>query len=87
MLFLGLLVWGLFAGWLAGLILKRHAMDWPDMLLAGVIGSFIGGLLASVLSGDGFELRTSGLIGSIVGAVILLAAVDRFRLRQQRRML
>ena len=84
MIFLGLLVWGLLAGWLAGIILGRHAMDWPDVLLAGVIGSFIGGLIASFLSGDGFDLRPSGLIGSLIGAVILLAVVDRFRLRRKR---
>ena len=84
MMILGLLVWGLFAGWVAGLILGRHPMDWPDLLLAGVIGSFIGGLTASLLAGDGFDLRPSGLIGSIFGAVVLLAVVDHFRLKRRR---
>ena len=84
MLILGLLVWGMFAGWAAGLILGRHSMDWPDVLLAGVIGSFIGGLIVSLLAGDGLALRPSGLIGSVIGAVILLALVDRFRLKRRR---
>jgi uncharacterized membrane protein YeaQ/YmgE (transglycosylase-associated protein family) len=83
-LILGLLVWGMFAGWAAGLILGRHSMDWPDVLLAGVIGSFVGGLIGSLLMGDGLALRPSGLIGSIIGAVIFLALVDRFRLKHKR---
>ena len=74
MILLFLLVWGLFAGWIANLILGGGARpdDWGVLLLAGVVGSFIGGLLASLLAGDGLELRPSGLIGSIVGAVVFL---------------
>ena len=74
MILLFLLVWGLFAGWIANLILGGGARpdDWGILLLAGVVGSFIGGLLASLLAGDGLELQPSGLIGSIVGAVVFL---------------
>jgi len=70
-----LLVWGLFAGWLANLILGggSRPKDWTLLLVAGLAGSFVGGLLASLLAGDGLSLRPSGLIGSIVGAVIILA--------------
>ena len=74
MILLFLLVWGLFAGWIANLILGGGARpdDWGILLLAGVAGSFIGGLLASLLAGDGLDLQPSGLIGSIVGAVVFL---------------
>ena len=74
MILLFLLVWGLFAGWIANLILGGGARpdDWGILLLAGVVGSFIGGLLASLLAGDGLDLQPSGLIGSIVGAVVFL---------------
>jgi len=53
-----LLVWGLFAGWIANLILGGGTRpdDWGILLLAG----------------DGLELRPSGLIGSIVGAIVFL---------------
>lgn len=79
MLLLVLLLWGLFAGWLANLILGGSARpeSWGILLGAGVVGSFVGGLLASLLSGDGIALRPSGLIGSIIGAVIVLAIARR----------
>lgn len=75
MLLLAILVFGLFAGWLANLILggSPRPADWGPILAAGVIGSFVGGLLGSLLSGDGLALKPTGLIGTIVGAVIVLA--------------
>lgn len=77
MILLFLLVWGLFAGWIANLILGGGTRpdDWGLLLLAGVIGSFIGGLLFSLIAGDGIDLRPSGIIGSVLGAVIVLAVV------------
>ena len=73
MLLLGILVWGLFAGWLAHLILYRGTdPEWGRLLIAGLAGSFVGGLIASLIAGDGLELRPSGLIGTVVGAMILL---------------
>jgi uncharacterized membrane protein YeaQ/YmgE (transglycosylase-associated protein family) len=72
---LAILVLGLFAGWLANLILGGgpRPVDWGPLLVAGLVGSFVGGLLASLIAGDGLDLRPSGIIGSIVGAVIVLA--------------
>ena len=76
-LLLGIIVWGLFAGWLAHLILYRGTdPDWGRLLIAGLIGSFVGGLIASLIAGDGIELRLSGLIGTVVGAIIVLL-IDR----------
>ena len=72
MLLLVVLVWGMFAGWLASLLLGRQT-DWGTLLIAGLVGSFVGGLLASLIAGDGLDIRPSGLIGSIIGAVIVLA--------------
>ena len=75
MILLFILVWGLFAGWIANLLLRggTRPADWGPLLIAGLVGSFVGGLLISLLSGDGLSLRPSGLIGSIVGAVVVLA--------------
>ncbi len=75
MLLLAILVFGLFAGWLANLILggSPRPADWGPILAAGVIGSFVGGLLLSLVSGDGLSLKPSGLIGTVVGAVVVLA--------------
>ena len=75
MILLFILVWGMFAGWIAHLILARsQPVNWAELLVVGLVGSFVGGLLISLLSGDGLALRPSGILGSIVGAVILLAA-------------
>ena len=75
MLLLAIVVLGVFAGWLANLLLGggMFPRDWMQLFLAGVIGSFVGGLLASLLAGDGIALRPSGIIGSVIGAVIELA--------------
>jgi uncharacterized membrane protein YeaQ/YmgE (transglycosylase-associated protein family) len=72
MLILAILVFCLFAGWLAQLILGMGTRPNAQSLIAGLVGSFVGGLLASLVAGDGLRLRPSGLIGSVVGAVIVL---------------
>jgi uncharacterized membrane protein YeaQ/YmgE (transglycosylase-associated protein family) len=78
-LLLAILVFGLFAGWLANLILggSPRPADWGPILIAGVVGSFVGGLLASLLSGDGLDLRPSGLIGTVVVLAIFQAVQAR----------
>lgn len=84
MILLALLLWGLFAGWIANIILGggSRPADWTPLLVAGLAGSFVGGLLLNLLTGDGFDIAPSGLIGSIVGAVILLAGYHWFQRRQ-----
>jgi uncharacterized membrane protein YeaQ/YmgE (transglycosylase-associated protein family) len=80
MILLFILVWGMFAGWIAHLLLARNQpINWAELLIIGLAGSFVGGLLSSLLSGDGLALRPSGIIGSILGAVILLAAWQAVR--------
>src|ERR1044072_283592 len=80
MILLFILVWGMFAGWIAHLLLARNQpVNWAELLFVGLAGSFVGGLLISLLSGDGLALRPSGLIGSILGAVVLLAAWQGIR--------
>jgi uncharacterized membrane protein YeaQ/YmgE (transglycosylase-associated protein family) len=75
MLILGILVFGMFVGWIAQLILMSGRgsgqVVWGEALVSGLLGSFVGGMLASLLSGDGLELRASGILGSIVGALIV----------------
>lgn len=76
MLIIAIIVFGIFAGGLAQLILGRrlNTVNWPLAFGAGIVGSFVGGLLSSLIMGDGLQLRPSGLIGSIVGALIVTAA-------------
>lgn len=74
MILLAILLWGMFAGWIANMILGggSRPADWGPLLVAGLAGSFVGGMLASLIAGDGLRLRPSGLIGTIVGAVVVL---------------
>jgi uncharacterized membrane protein YeaQ/YmgE (transglycosylase-associated protein family) len=86
MILLFILVWGMFAGWIAHLLIDRtRPVNWAELLVAGLAGSFVGGLLASLISGDGLALRPSGIIGSILGAVVLLAAWHAVRGRSRGR--
>jgi uncharacterized membrane protein YeaQ/YmgE (transglycosylase-associated protein family) len=81
-----LLVWGMFAGWIAHLLIARHQpINWAELLIVGLAGSFVGGLLISLVSGDGLALRPSGIIGSILGAVLLLAVWQGIRGRRRGR--
>jgi uncharacterized membrane protein YeaQ/YmgE (transglycosylase-associated protein family) len=81
---LWLLIWGLAAGWIAHLLLRRHGPpEWGELLVAGVVGSFLGGLVASLLAGDGLDIQPSGLIGSVLGALVVLAIIDRVRWRRK----
>ena len=72
MLILGIILFGVIAGWVARTLLGRRDLSWGRTILFGLIGSFVGGLLFSLLAGDGLALRPSGLIGSIIGAIILI---------------
>jgi uncharacterized membrane protein YeaQ/YmgE (transglycosylase-associated protein family) len=81
-----ILVWGMFAGWIAHLLIARtQPINWAELLVVGLAGSFVGGLLISLASGDGLALRPSGIIGSMLGAVVLLAAWRATRGRAHRR--
>ncbi len=73
MLILGIILFGMLAGWIAQLIMGRRGqqIDWAMALIAGLVGSFVGGLLISLIAGDGLDLRPSGIIGSIIGALIV----------------
>ena len=57
MLILGIIVFGLFVGWLAQLVLGMGSKPDGQTLVAGLAGSFVGGMLASLIAGDGLDLR------------------------------
>lgn len=87
MLILAIIVFGMAAGWVAQMILRRDrgAGHWGEAIVAGLVGSFVGGLLASLVAGDGVRIRPSGLIGTLVGAVIVLAIWGAIRGRSAAR--
>ena len=70
--FIGWIIIGIVAGWLAEKIMKRnHGL--LTNLLVGIVGAMIGGFIASSLLGvavGGFNIMT--LIVATAGAVLLL---------------
>ena len=70
-----MLVVGLIAGWLAGMVMKGGGYGVVGDIVVGIIGAFVGGFVFSLITGGG----TAGFWGSIavafVGAVILIAIV------------
>lgn len=75
----GLISWifvGLFAGWLAGVLVRGSGFGCLGNIVLGVIGAFIGGLLFAAMGISG----TAGFLGSVavatLGAVILLAIAN-----------
>lgn len=76
---IGFIVFGLFVGLVARLILPgRQKIGLLRTLLLGVIGSVIGGVVANALdTGDILELNFLGSVVAIASAVALLALAER----------
>ena len=81
MLILGIILFGVVAGWVARTLLGRSDLSWGRTILFGLIGSFVGGLLFSLLAGDGLDLRPSGLIGAIIVILVDQLITGRGRAR------
>lgn len=75
---IGFLVFGLFVGFLARLLLPgRQNIGLIWTLVLGVIGSVIGGTIANLIgSGDIMELNFVGAIAAIAASVALLAVAE-----------
>lgn len=78
--FIGFIIIGIIAGWLAEKLMKRdHGL--LTNLLVGVVGAFLGGFIARSLGiaiGDGF---IGSLIVATLGAVLLLFLLGLIRRR------
>jgi uncharacterized membrane protein YeaQ/YmgE (transglycosylase-associated protein family) len=79
------IVFGMLAGWLASLLVRRdmHPSDWGLLFVVGVAGSLVGGIVVNLLLGQGFKLHPGGLISSIVFACLILWIVTRVQNRGQ----
>ena len=81
---IGFLVFGLFVGFIARLLLpgRQHiGLLWT--LALGVVGSVVGGTIANALgTGDIWELNFVGAIAAIVTSVVVLAIAERSGLGQ-----
>jgi len=70
---------GIAAGFLAGMIMKGRGFGWLVNLLLGLVGALIGGWLLGVLGvnlGDGI---IGSLIAAVIGAVVLIFIVSLFK--------
>ncbi len=67
--FIGWIVVGIVAGWLAGVITRTDRSIWGDLVL-GLVGALVAGL-----DTDGLVDGDAGLISSIVVAAIFAAAL------------
>jgi uncharacterized membrane protein YeaQ/YmgE (transglycosylase-associated protein family) len=77
MKFIGFLIIGAIAGWLAGVIKKGKGFGLGGNLLVGILGAILGGFLFNLIG-----LASTGMIGSLVvstiGAVLLLSVIGKF---------
>ena len=82
--FIGWIIIGGLAGWIASKIMGTDAQQGIFLnIVVGIVGAFLGGLLLSPLFGAG-TINNSGisvpsLLVSLGGAVILLAIVNLLR--------
>ncbi len=71
-----LLLIGLIAGWLAGVVMRGGGYGIVGDMIIGILGSLVGGFLFSLLG-----LGASGFLGSIIvafiGAVVLIFIMRR----------
>lgn len=83
---IGFLVFGLFVGFLARLLVPgRQKLTLGMTLLLGVVGSVVGGVVANALdTGDIWELNILGSIVAIVAAVLLIIVGDRVGMLRRR---
>ena len=76
-----LLVVGLIAGWLAGVIVKGYGLGLIGNMAVGVVGAFLAGWLLPTLGlsfNVGGPLITS-ILYALIGAIILLVLIGFFR--------
>ena len=78
MSFIGWIVLGGIAGWIASMITGRNdQMGCITNIVAGIVGAIVGGWLYSLIGGTGvISFNLVSLIVAVVGAVIVLAIVN-----------
>lgn len=75
--FIGWIILGGLAGWIASMIAKTdESMGVLANIIVGVIGAFIGGFVFSLFGGEGVNgFNIYSFLVALVGAVILLLIV------------
>lgn len=70
-----LLIVGVVAGWLAGLIMKGRGQGLVVNLIVGVVGAFFGSWLFGVIGISVGSGIVAMIFSALVGAVVLLALI------------
>lgn len=78
--FLGIIIVGLLAGWIAGLIMKGRGFGILGNIVVGILGALVGGLLFNAI-GIGPEEGSfwGSLLVSVIGAIVFLFLVSLVR--------
>ncbi len=73
-----LIIVGLIAGYLAGIIWKGRGFGLGGNLLVGIAGSFLGRFLLSLI---GFSIHgiLAQIIAALIGAMVLLWIINKIR--------
>lgn len=77
MTFIGWIILGGLAGWIASMIAKTdQSMGILANIVVGIVGAFIGGFVFSLFGGEGVNgFNVYSFVVALVGAVILLFIV------------
>lgn len=75
------IIFGLFVGWVASILMKVRRRGLIKNLIIGLLGAMIGGWIGQILGIGGVnEFTVEGFILATLGAVILIALLRRLRL-------
>ena len=78
--FIGWLIIGALAGWIASMIMKTNAQQGLLIdIIVGIIGAFIGGYVVRFFGINPDTNLIISLVTAVVGAVILLAIIKAVR--------
>lgn len=74
---IGMLLIGLFAGWIASRLMGSSNPGVIGLIVVGVLGSFVGGFLFQIVGFTQMRFPAS-LIPAVVGAAICIAAIRKW---------
>jgi uncharacterized membrane protein YeaQ/YmgE (transglycosylase-associated protein family) len=77
--FIGFLIMGAIAGWLAGKIMSGHGYGILWDVVLGIVGSFLGGFLFTLIFGSQPAGLVISFVVALIGAIILVAIVHMLR--------
>jgi uncharacterized membrane protein YeaQ/YmgE (transglycosylase-associated protein family) len=77
--FIGFLILGGIAGWLAGKIMSGHGYGILWDVVLGIVGSFLGGFLFTLIFGSQPAGLVISFVVALIGAIILVAIVHMLR--------